>query len=41
MQGKAQDKNNFDEQFFNYIMAWTSCIQWDDVDVHVVLDQHT
>jgi len=28
------------EQFFSYIMARTSFIQWNDVDVRFVLDQH-
>jgi hypothetical protein len=28
------------EQFFSYIMARTSYIQWNDDDVHFVLEQH-
>ena len=28
------------EQLFKYIMARTSYIQWNDVDVRFVLDQH-
>ena len=28
------------EQFFRYIVARTSYIQWDDDDVHFLLDQH-
>ena len=28
------------EQFFNYIMASTSYIQWNDDDVRFVLDQY-
>jgi hypothetical protein len=28
------------EKLFSYIMAKTSYIQWDDHDVHFVLDQH-
>ena len=28
------------EQFFSYIMAWTSYFQWNDDDVRFVLDQH-
>ena len=28
------------EQFFSYIMARTSNIQWDDNDIRFVLDQH-
>ena len=28
------------EQFFSYIMARTSYIQWNDGDVRSVLDQH-
>jgi hypothetical protein len=28
------------EQFFNYIMAGISYIQWDDKDVCFVLDKH-
>jgi transposase len=29
------------EQFFSYVMARTSYIQWNDDDVRCVLDQHT
>ena len=29
------------EQFFSYIMARTSYIQWKDNDAHFVLDQYT
>jgi len=28
------------QQFFSYIMARTSYFQWNDDDVHLVLDQH-
>jgi hypothetical protein len=27
-------------QFFSYIMVRTSYIQWDDNDIHFVLDKH-
>jgi hypothetical protein len=28
------------EQFFSYTMARTNYIQWDDDDIHFVLDEH-